>query len=55
MHELNGQIEALKRDSLSAKMLAEANFKTGVRVAELERQLDQALESLRTAYSCVFV
>jgi hypothetical protein len=55
MHELNGQIEALQRDSLSANMLAEANFKTGVRVAELEHQLDQALQSLRTAYSCVFV
>jgi chromosome segregation ATPase len=47
-HELQCQIEALKRDSFH---LAELNYKSGVRVMELQDQLGQALSSLRMTES----
>jgi hypothetical protein len=43
---LNCKIEALQRDTLSAKTLAESNYKSGVRIAELEEQLERVLRTL---------
>jgi chromosome segregation ATPase len=49
--ELNSQIEVMQRDALSAKNLAELNYQSGVRVIELEHQLNQALRTLRLTES----
>ena len=46
IYELNCKIEALQRDTLSAKTLAESNYKSGVRIAELEEQLERVLRTL---------